>query len=231
MRRGWLLLALGTVYTLYVWMFVASEGVVLLANQGACTGADVVVTAQHFAGDWRHGMTGDSPLYLPGFFLLAATTWIWANDAQMSRLLREALPLLAVATIIGIVFGPLGTAHLAREFQAREPVLCTQATTSAISPWRVFLCLFTLTSWSLVVAGINMAVARRGWRVLRIPAAFAAIALVLRPPTRWPVIWVHQIAAGDSVAIASLLTIPAIALVLMRWRTQRALPPTSSSAA
>jgi hypothetical protein len=218
MRRAWLLLALGAVYTFYVWMFVASEGVVLLARHGACTGPDVIVTAKHFAADWRHGMTGHSPLYLPGFFLLSAVTWLWANDQPVRRLLREAIPLLAIATLVGIALAPRGTAHLVGEFVARESVTCTQTTTSEVSPWRLFLGLFTLTSWSVVIAGINHAVARRGWRVLRIPAAFAATALALRPPTRWPVIWVHHIADGKLVAIASVVFIPLVAAMLMRWR-------------
>lgn len=226
MRRAGLLLALGSVYTLYVWMFVASEGVVLLARHGACTGVDVIVTAKHFAADWRHGMTGDSPLYLPGFFLLSATTWVWANDQSVRALLREAIPTLAVATIIGIVLGPIGTSHLVGEFVAREAVTCTQTTTTEVSAWRLFLGLFTLTSWSVVIAGINHAlghaVARRGWRVLRIPAAFAATALALRPPTRWPVIWAKHLAAGEIVAIASIVFIPIVALLLMRWRLRAA---------
>ena len=218
MRRGWLLLALGAVYVFYVWMFVASEGVVLLAKQGACTGGDIVVTAKHFASDWRHGMTGDSPLYLPGFFLLSATTWLWANDRPVRRLLREGLPVLAIATVIGIVLAPIGTQHLVGEFQAREAVACTRVTTTDLSLWRLFLGLFTLASWSVVIAGINHAVGKRGWRILRVPAAFAATAIALRPPTRWPVIWVQHIAAGNGIAIASVVLIPCVAFVLMRWR-------------
>lgn len=218
MRRLWLLAALGVVCTFYVWMFVASEGVVLLAKHGACTGPDVVVAAKHFASDWRHGMTGDSPLYLPGFFMLAATTWLWANDQPVRRLIREALPILGLATMVGIAFAPVGTEHLVQAFEARAAAVCTQATTTELSLWRLFLCLFTMTSWSTLIAGVNHAVTRRGWRILRVPAAFAATAIALRPPTRWPVLWVRHIAAGDLVAVGSIIFIPLVIVMLWRWR-------------
>jgi hypothetical protein len=223
MRLSWQLAALGVVYILYVWMFVASEGVVLLAKQGACTGPDVVV-AKQFAGDWRHGLTGHSPLYMPGFFLLAATTWLWANDQRARQLLREALPLLGLALIVGIAFAPIGTEYLVHELEARQAVTCTKATTTDVSLWRLFLCLFTMTSLSIVSAGVNRAVTR-GWRVLRIPAVFAVAATALRPPTRWPVFWARAIAAGDIVAVGSVIFIVTVIGMLWRWRILHARVP------
>jgi hypothetical protein len=78
-----------------------------------------------------------------------------------------------------------------------------------------------MTSLSVVVAGVNHSLTR-GRRILRIPAAFAVAATALRPPTRWPVLWARDIAAGNLVAIGSILFIVVVVVMLWRHRLREA---------
>ena len=69
--------ALAAAQALFLWMFLAANPLEQLATAGAF-GADPRVRdrAFVFAADWRHGMSQNSRLYMPGFFAVAAAVWI-----------------------------------------------------------------------------------------------------------------------------------------------------------
>jgi hypothetical protein len=55
----------------FLWMFLAVAPLESLGDSGGFSGTDlsrVAATSYRFAADWRHGMAGNSPLYMPGFF-------------------------------------------------------------------------------------------------------------------------------------------------------------------
>ena len=68
-----------------MWMFLAAAPLETLAATGGLAGrheADVVAEGYRVAADWRHGMAGNSPLYMPGFFALAVAAWFWADSSR-----------------------------------------------------------------------------------------------------------------------------------------------------
>ena len=80
-RRAALLGAAG----FFLWMFLAAAPLETLAATGGLAGrheADVVAEGYRVAADWRHGMAGNSPLYMPGFFALAVAAWFWADSSR-----------------------------------------------------------------------------------------------------------------------------------------------------
>ena len=55
---------------LFLWMFLSADPLEQVAPSAA---------AWRFASDWRHGMAGNSWLYMPGFFATAAALWLYAR--------------------------------------------------------------------------------------------------------------------------------------------------------
>ena len=75
------LVALFFSQTLFLWMFYAAEGLEQMAKAGSVVASppvNAVEVTYRYAADWRHGMAGGSPLYMPGFFAAAITTWLLA---------------------------------------------------------------------------------------------------------------------------------------------------------
>ena len=56
---------------LFLWMFFAAATLERTADLGGISappGREVRLLAYEYAARWRHGMAGNSPLYMPGFF-------------------------------------------------------------------------------------------------------------------------------------------------------------------
>src|SRR5262245_50841691 len=86
---------------LFLWMFLATEPLELLvdggrlsASQNTDKNADLAAAAYQFAARWRHGMAGNAPLYMPGFFAVALTAWPWALRRSVAQMAVESAPLL-----------------------------------------------------------------------------------------------------------------------------------------
>src|SRR5687768_10596337 len=78
--------------TFFLWMFSAAatlEHTAELGGISASTGRDAHAIAYEFAARWRHGMAGNSPLYMPGFFVVAIATWFWCAGKNLMRTLVE----------------------------------------------------------------------------------------------------------------------------------------------
>ena len=89
----------------FLWMFLAVAPLETLADTGALRrtdGTDATLQAYEFAAQWRHGMAGNAPLYMPGFFLLAVSAWLWAGADVSARPIPRLLIEGAVALIIGL---------------------------------------------------------------------------------------------------------------------------------
>src|SRR5215813_1666924 len=97
-----MLFALFTAQTLFLWMFFVAGGLERLAELGQIIGpADMNVKASafDFAARWRHGMTGASPLYMPGFFVTAIVLWRRAAGLRTPRVVAECAVTGALAVI------------------------------------------------------------------------------------------------------------------------------------
>lgn len=63
-------------------MFLAADSLEQLAASGAFGDAREAQAAFAFAASWRHGMAGNSPVYMPGFFAVAIAAWIWSETPR-----------------------------------------------------------------------------------------------------------------------------------------------------
>ena len=66
---GWVALWLAA--SLFIWMFLASDGLDRAAGDDSGLDPEARRRAAEFADNWRHGLVG-SPLFVPGFIVTAA---------------------------------------------------------------------------------------------------------------------------------------------------------------
>ena len=208
--------ALTAAQALFLWMFLAADPLEQLATAGAF-GADpgVCERAFVFAADWRHGMSQNSPLYMPGFFAVAAAVWIWSETVGAQRW-SSFVVALAVAFAIACAAAPAGTAAVLASFHVVSGIETSRSVPSA-SPSAMFAATYTLLTWAVFVLGCRAAVARRSLLPLA-PAPFLTAGLIaLRP---WTVgdftnTWWTRSLGGDPTAIMSAVLIPLLAVFLV----------------
>ena len=186
--------ALFAAYVLFFWMFLAADS---FERAGAVA----------YAALWRHGMAGNSPLYMPGFFAVAAAAWWWSRARPLSGLWIEGSAVVIAA--------------------------CAVAT--ALAPWpslrAVVHATYTLATWTVFVVCCRRALARRAWRPLW-PVPLMTLGLIaIRTWTLDDVqtIWFERLLNGDAVAVVSSAAIPALVIVMLRTEltssTRRAAAP------
>src|SRR5687767_1308759 len=84
----------------FLWMFFAAATLERTAELGWISpspGRDARAVAYDFAARWRHGMAGNSPIYMPGFFAVAIAMWFWSAGKSLRRTVAEGLLLVAAA--------------------------------------------------------------------------------------------------------------------------------------
>ncbi len=191
--------------TLFLWMFLSADPIETVGQSEA---------ALAFAADWRHGMAGNSWVYMPGFFATAAAVWLHASVAGRVTASRLAASGLA-AFLAAALMAPVG-AHLALS-EFRLLVATGLPTTLPRFTARAALqALYTLATWSVFVLACRTALERRTWRPFVLPAILTIGLMVIRP---WTVgdftsLWLRRIAAGDLVACVSAAAIPLLAALL-----------------
>ena len=203
---------------LFLWMFLATDPLEQVAEAPGLLTEHAQRAATGFAAAWRHGMAGNSPLYLPGFFLTAAAVWMHAarrgSLAQYAvQVVSTALIALAVATLLA----PWGADQVLRAFAGQHPVRLPDN----LEPARVrtaAIGLYTLFTWAVFVVSARAALVRRSWYPFLVPASLTLILIKVRPWTAddFTRFWAMQVREGDSVAWVSLLTAIALATALVR---------------
>jgi hypothetical protein len=197
---------------LFLWMFFAADPLEQLAATGAFgNGSETRQAAFAFAASWRHGMAGNSPLYMPGFFAVAVAVWLWLDGVTAVNA-RRYFGALVAAALIAVVTAAAGRSLVLSAFEDATG-LSALGPVPAAGVSAVFLGFYTLLTWTVFVVGCRLAL---HWRTLLplIPVVPMTAALaVLRP---WTVddftnIWWHRAAAGDLVAVISLIMIPTTA--------------------
>jgi hypothetical protein len=211
---------------LFLWMLASVAGADALARDVMSSGDVVLADAlRKFAADWRHGMTGHSPIYMPGFFALTIATWCWHRERPPSRLLTEGALAMAAGLALASIGQPAGRAiaegPVARQFHVALPL---GATSSAMA-----VGVLTATCWTVLVLAVWNAVTRNSLRLL---AAVPVLYGVLGGIRGW---WsIEHLRRGDDigrasarllhadpVALASLLAILWLAFALARARRRR----------
>lgn len=209
----------------FLWMFLAVAPLETLADSGGVSGAGAQDEAYRFAADWRHGMAGNSPLYMPGFFVLAVAAWVWSASSltPVRRLVVEGGVVLAAGYVLArISVGALTPSIVAAVERATH---LTIVAPWPAPPWRAGgQGLYTAAVWMAAVAACRRALARRSFApLLLIPPMTIALVLI-RPWTvdDFVALWITRAAAGDLAAIGSAVAIPIVAwcLVLTEWSPQ-----------
>jgi hypothetical protein len=219
MRRGSLAFLVGS-QTLFLWMFLSADPLEQLADR---YGSQAEV-AMEFAARWRHGMAGNSPLYLPGFITTAAAVWMFARGQPRTIVQAAGVAAAAiVAFVAAAALAPWGTESVLRAFHAH-----TGATTSASVPAASFHAAtiggYTLLTWTTFVICARTALVRRSLRPFVLPAALTVGLVLVRPWTAddFTSHWAAQVIEGDPVAWASLLSAVGVGAALVGSERLRA---------
>src|SRR5262245_12928313 len=219
-----MLFALFTAQTLFLWMFFVAGGLERLAELGQIIGPasiDVKASAFDFAARWRHGMTGASPLYMPGFFITAVVLWRRAAGLRARRVVVECAVTGALAVIAARMLAPAGANLVLESFQLETGLRCAGAWPGVTG--RVLgHGAFTLIGWNSFVLTGQIAIIRKSFLPLFVPAVLGVALLAIRPFTidAFTGLWAQRVRQGDPVAVFSALLIPLLAAVIV-WTLRR----------
>jgi hypothetical protein len=187
---------------LFLWMFLAADPLEQAARSEE---------GLRFASDWRHGMTGNSFLYMPGFFATAAALWLFGRTGDRARVAVGLLALGVIATAAAMLGAGPGARMAAGDFEAATlnslpAVLPRPSALGAVQG------LYTLATWTAFVLACRSALEDRAWRPFVLPAIMTIGLALIRPWTvdDFTTLWKDRVAAGDPVACAS-----AVAVVVM----------------
>lgn len=223
-----MLFALFTAQTLFIWMFFVAGGLERLAELGHIIGPasiDAKAIAFDFAARWRHGMTGASPLYMPGFFVTAVALWRRATGLRLRRAVAECAVTGALAVIAAWMLAPYGGNFALESFHSETGLRCAgdwPGVTSRVVGQGVF----TLISWNSFILTSQISIIRKSFRPLLIPAALGVVLILIRPFTVGDLtsLWGQRVWQGDLVAIFSALLIPPLSALLL-WILRRSRNP------
>jgi hypothetical protein len=214
--------------TLFVWMFLAAAPLERMAVAGHFAGGSrlAVDAAFAFAADWRHGMAGNSPLYMPGFFALAAATWVWCDHRRWPQLAIERAASLAGALMLAWLAAPFGTSAVVDAFASAWQTAATSALPQPGLHAAAAGC-YTALAWSVFVGGCRQALLRRTWWPLAPAPVLAVVLAAARPWTvgDFTALWLSRAGDADAVAVGSLLAIPATSAVLAAYHRRRSSHP------
>jgi hypothetical protein len=204
---------------LFLWMFLAADSLEqLAASQGF--GHGTTDGALAFAASWRHGMAGNSPLYMPGFFAVAVAAWIWWDEARPAAA-RNYLTALVAACGTAWLAAPVGGEQVVSAFAISVGATPSLPVPGAL-PRAMFIGVYTLLTWSAFALGCRVALQRKDWIPL-VPAIPLTAGLVaLRPWTvdEFSTTWWNRLSDGDAAATFSLVMIPAVG-ALLYWLQAR----------
>ncbi|MDB4871802.1 MAG: hypothetical protein JWL97_2806, partial [Gemmatimonadales bacterium] len=177
---------------------------------------------QVFAADWRHGLNGHSPLFMPGFFVLTPATWYWSRQQSIVELIRGGALALFAGFLLALFAAPLGKAAAARAFfdEFHFAVQPDSRATWQAAP----ICAFTAICWTVLVVAIRRAITTGSSRPLALVVSLYALLGFARQ--WWSVDhfrngndvarWETRAAQGDAVAIGSLVAVPLLGLLLAK---------------
>lgn len=222
--------------TLFVWMYLAADPLDQAASTGSvrCGGPAACEAALRFAADWRHGMAGNSPLYMPGFFLLAIAAWVWARRTTGLGLLVERTASIAAAVIAALAATAAGVGNVLALYAASHPGFVLDMAGAGPTVSASFAAAYTAITWSVLVGGCRLALVRRSWWPLAPAPGFLLGLACARVWTvdHFTALWWSRAVAGDVIAICSLVAIPVTAAALLiqhRWTSPH--PPARQLAA
>ena len=205
---------------LFLWMFFTAATLEHTAELGwidSSPGRDVRGVAFDFAARWRHGMAGNSPIYMPGFFAVAIAAWFWCAGKSLWRTIAEGLVLLGAAAVCATLLAPFTAPRILSDFVAQEGLTVSRASSSGTwTAWAQGV--YSLLTWSTLIIASRWSVKLKSFKPLLVPLVLNLILAFVRP---WTVAdfmsqWVRQALDGEPVAVISFLLIPIIS-AFMAW--------------
>ena len=203
----------------FLWMFFGAATLECAADLGgvsAPAGEDARVVAYQFAAAWRHGMAGNSPLYMPGFFAAAIAIWFWCAGKSLARMLVEGVVIIALACWCSSLLTPFAAHRIVADFREQGFIV---AETSSAGTWVAFAQgVYTLLTWSSLIIASRLSIRLRTFRPLLVPLVLYLVLALVRP---WTVAdfssnWMNQTLDGQPAAVVSFLLIPIVS-GLMAW--------------
>lgn len=217
----------------FLWMFFAAAALERTADLGwisASAGQDARAIAYEFAARWRHGMSGNSPLYMPGFFAVASASWFWCNKKNLLRMLLEGFILLALASVCAAVLAPSAAARIVSDFSEHAGVSISQFSTAGT--WIAWAQgVYSLLTWTTVIIASRWSIRLRSPKPLLIPLVLNLVLALVRP---WTVAdftsqWLRETLAGEPTAVISFLLVPVLSAFLAWVELQHPKEKTASS--
>lgn len=205
-------------FIFFLWMFFAAATLEPTADLGwisASAGQDTRAIAYEFAARWRHGMSGNSPLYMPGFFAVALASWFWCDKKSLSRMLSEGFILLALAAVCAAVLAPYAAGRIVSDFSEQSGVSISQfATAGTWIAWAQGI--YSLLTWTTVIIASRWSIKLRSPKPLLIPLVLNLVLAFVRP---WTVAdftsqWLKEAMDGEPTAVISLLLVPILSAFL-----------------
>jgi hypothetical protein len=203
----------------FLWMFFVAATLERTAdlNWISVAGRDAHVVTLDFAARWRHGMAGNSPIYMPGFFAVAIAGWFWCKQKSLGRTLSEGCAILGMATMCAALVAPYAAPRIISDFVAQEGASVLQISTKGT--W-VSLAqgVYSLLTWTALIVSSRWCIKLKSPKPLLIPVALNLILAFVRP---WTVAdftsqWFREALAGETIAVFSFLLIPMI-VTLVTW--------------
>ena len=211
----------------FLWMFFAAATLEHTAELGWISpspGRDARAVAYEFAARWRHGMAGNSPIYMPGFFAVAIAIWFWCAEKTLLRTVTEGLLLLGAAAVCANVIAPYTAPRIMSDFVTQEGLSISRASSSGT--WIAWAQgVYSLLTWSTVIIASRWSIKVKSFKPLLVPLVLNLVLALVRP---WTVAdftsqWVRQARDGEPVAVISFLLIPIIS-GFMAWVELRPTP-------
>ena len=202
--------------SLFLWMFFSAQALERMADAGNLP-VDRA-TAYRYAAEWRHGLAGDWPLFVPGFFAVAVATWFWAFGRPLRSLLPRLAGYIAIAAVVALALSGAGGDIVLRDF-LRETGVSAGAATVSPSIEGIGVGLYTLAAWNAVILASHRALWWRSLWPLAVPVAMDAVLIAIRPFTFGDLVktWWERSAHGDPTAVVSLAGVP----LLATWMAMR----------
>jgi hypothetical protein len=209
----------------FLYMFFSAGRIEKLAEDGGVAvapGGNEAVVAGGYAAAWRHGMTKGWFLYMPGFFLTAASAWFWSQSITPGRLGKEGALALASCTLLALAASETGGRVAISDF-VRDTGARVTSPTAGLSIRTLAQGIYTLIAWTAFSMCGRLCIERRAIKPLLVPAILGVILLAVRPFTLDDAgsIWGRRVLEGDLVAIASALLVPATTWLLVRAELRR----------
>jgi hypothetical protein len=199
----------------FLWMFLSTDPLEQLAAGLAESHAHPTASAFAYAAAWRHGMAGNSWIYMPGFFATALAVWLHGRHARARVANLERILAALAATGISVLLSPIGADLVAGEFAATSGIE-VGGPIPAPSWAGVGRGLYTLATWSVFALACRAGLVRHRLRAF-VPAALMTAGLVLVRP--WTVDdfvahWATGVPGGSFSALASLSLVGLVAGLL-----------------